>query len=365
MPKRNKSETQTLIDALRVFEKSYDGLLDVVRSFTESSDGAVTVTSGEVVMESVDFGDYMPAKEAGLSHVPVKLIGPGWGSHAYYSEALLKKSGPVAFRKGTHMYWNHASSTEEAERPEGDLNNLAAVLTKDAYWDQNGAKGPGLYSEAKVFSDYSTQLAEKGPHIGVSINAAIKFHEGEADGKVGRIADDFIHAFSTDFVTKAGAKGAPVMESQRVEAPQNQQVKEGSMSPEEIKAAEDARTAKAAALATENADLKARLQKMETGSFVSEAVRSVSLALTEAEIEFNPKLVERACISPVIKEGKLDPEWLKGIVADFSPVGGGRIEGNGAPLTKESSKETGARIRETMKRLGVPEAGLDVASSLN
>jgi len=98
-----------------------------------------------------------------VSNIPVKLIAPGWGSFAYYTKDVLKEAATnKVFAKGTHMYWNHATSTEEPERPEGDLNNLAAVLTTDAKWDDNGAKGPGLYASAKIFSDYSQQVTEKG-----------------------------------------------------------------------------------------------------------------------------------------------------------------------------------------------------------
>src|SRR3972149_4399223 len=131
----SKAGESKLAGALELFSESYRGLLDQFQKFMESADESVTVTPAEVVRESVDFSDFTPVKESAVERVPIKIIGPGWGSMAYYSESMLKTSGPKAFHKGTHMYWNHPTATEEAERPERDLNDLAAILTKDAYWD--------------------------------------------------------------------------------------------------------------------------------------------------------------------------------------------------------------------------------------
>jgi hypothetical protein len=343
----------------------------VIESFSGENVTVTLQTAENVVMESVAMGEYTPVKESAVEKVPIKIIGPGWGAMAYYSEAMIKGSGPKAFPKGTHMYWNHPTATEEAERPERNLDDLAAITTKDAFWDNAGAKGPGLYTEAKVFSDHAQQLEDKGPYIGCSIVAALKSHEGSAEGKTGRIADEFLYGFSTDFVTKAGAGGAPVMESQRDNIPP---IEEGEMTKEEIKAAAEkvgfVVTEAAASLkqddpvAKENAELKSQLAKLETQGHISSAMKYVTEALTKAEVEFSSKLIERACAVPVIKEGKLDEEWLKGIVADFTTESS-PIQGVGPAPTREAAKETGARMRESMKRLGVPEAGLGAASSIN
>lgn len=311
----------------------------------------VTLEGTTSVHESIDFCEEVKVREGVGSSIPIKIIGPGWGSMAYYSKEMLQRDGPKVYTKGTHMYWNHATEAEESQRPEGDLSNLAAVLTEDASWKDHGPKGPGLYSKAKVFSDYATQVAEKGPHIGISINAAIKGKEGTAEGRTGRIAEQLVRAFSADFVTRAGAGGAPVVPVQ--ESARGHQ--ERTMTPEE-QTAQDA-------IVRENASLKARLALVEESQNQILAIATVAATLKEANIPFNQALLERACQRPTMKEGKLDPEWVKACVKDFSHGHEGAIQhfGEVRESSPETTKATEARLKDALKDLGVPEKGLDFA----
>lgn len=318
-----------------------------------TSDGTEEVSEGvQITMTKEANGRIVPLPKP----IPIKIIGPGWGSMAYYSEAMIKKSGPGVFVKGTHMYWNHQTETEEAERPENDINNLAAVLTKDAEWKDSGPKGPGLYSEAKVFSDYAQQVADKGPHIGVSINAAIKAHEGTMEGRSGRIADAFIRAFSTDFVTKAGAGGAPIVPVIESDRGLNTE-KETAMTESEIKALQDANMT----LKESNKDLTSKFAAIEEQQNQLLAVATVGSILKESDIDFNPKLLKRACLAPVMKEGKVDADWVKSVVADFTTDEGGKVLGMGH--AKESEKEIVASKeaeKSVWKGFGLSDAAVEV-----
>lgn len=317
---------------------------------------SVTVThEGETtVHESIDFCEEVKVKEGLTSSIPIKIIGPGWGSMAYYGKEMLQRDGPKVYTKGTHMYWNHATDVEESQRPEGDLNNLAAVLTEDAQWKESGPKGPGLYSKAKVFSDYAQQVSEKGGHIGISINAAIKGKEGTIEGRTGRIAEQLVHAFSADFVTKAGAGGAPVVPVQESARGLQQ---ERTMTPEEQKERDD--------LKKENDSLKARLATVEESQNQVLAIATVSAVLREAKIPFSQPLLERACLRPTMKEGKIDEDWLKSVVKDFTHGHSGQVRHFGEQQTTHEGevdpKITDARLKEALKSLGVPEKGLDYA----
>lgn len=335
-----------------------------------SKESGVTVTPEEGVVESTESviclteAEFTTLKAATKPQVlPIKIISAGWGSKAYYPKAVLKRDGPVAFPKGTHMMWNHPTMTEEIDRPERDLSELAAVLVESAQWDDNGAKGPGLYAKAKVFSDYATQVSEKGSHIGVSINAFIKKHEGEMEGKRGFIADQFTRTVSVDFVTKAGAGGAPIVPAQ--ESDRRNLPKESTMTEAEILALQNSlkeTNTRLQALETENKTLK-------EGNSQFLAFTAIGTALKEAEIEYNPKLLQRACASPVMKEGKLDPDWIKGVVADFSDGVNGKVKGMGKSKEAIKEEEDGVKLteseqksfKETLKELGVPDAGLDMA----
>lgn len=310
---------------------------------SDSSESVVTTLADDetLVSESAEFcmapdecveALIAGAKEAASTGkpttIPIKIIGPGWGSMAHYSKEAIMSSGPQVFTKGTHMYWNHPTATEESERPEGSLSDLAAVLTENAKWEDNGAKGPGLYAKAKVFSDFSTQIMEKGPHVGISINTPIKFHEGEAEGRHGRIAEKFIKSplTSADFVTRAGAKGAPIVPVQESERRSQIEKENLTMTPEETREME--------VLRESNKTLTAQVSQFIEGQNVTLAVATVGAVLKEAGIDYNEKVLRRACASPVMKEGKIDTDWAKGIINDFSDGEVGSVRGLGA--TRES-----------------------------
>lgn len=329
---------------------------------TTSEGVMITLPDGsELVRESVIFCDPIkPVKEAkgsgGKTVIPICIIKPGWGSCAYYSKEMIQKTGPQAFTKGTQMFINHATESEEMLRPEGDYNALAAVLNKNAYWDENGPKGPALYSEALLFSDHADKILEKGPHTGVSINAAIRGKEGTAEGKTGKLAEAFVKAFSVDFVTKAGAGGAPIVpvtESARV-AP----AEETSMS---LTAEQEQ------ALRTENETLKAKVRTLESQQNKIVAMATVSGLVRESGGSVKQSLLELVCDNPKLTEsGKIDPEWAKRVAEDVSTIGvseSARVTGVGDTThrTEKGEKEVVEGYKANLKELGIPEAGLAYA----
>lgn len=156
-------------------------------------------------------GDLVPVDEAALRSdgtVPIRLISPGWGSSGFYSPEVLEAAGSDGvFGPGTHMYWDHPSATENQDRPERSLRDLAAVLETQGTWRIDHPDGPGIYAEARVFAPYREVLAEMASHIGVSIRAAAQVSTGEAEGRRGRIVESIVEAQSVDFVTRPGRGG--------------------------------------------------------------------------------------------------------------------------------------------------------------
>lgn len=156
-------------------------------------------------------GDLVPVDEAALradGTVPIRLISPGWGSSGYYSPEVLEAAGGAGvFAPGCHMYWDHPSATENQDRPERSLRDLAAVLETQGTWRTDHPDGPGIYAEARVFAPYREVLAEMASHIGVSIRAAAQVTTGEAEGRRGRIVEEIVDAQSVDFVTRPGRGG--------------------------------------------------------------------------------------------------------------------------------------------------------------
>ena len=149
------------------------------------------------------------AVKSGPGRVKLTLITPGKGSSGVYSAALLEQAAKdKVFPRGTQSHINHSTRTEEMDRPEGDLRNLAGVLLEDARWD-----GEALVAEARIGSAWRDFVTEFGEFIGVSISAAAEITE---DGTVARLIPDPFNR--VDLVTVAGRGGriAEVLEAARV-----------------------------------------------------------------------------------------------------------------------------------------------------
>lgn len=134
----------------------------------------------------------------------ILIISPGQGSSGTYPADVLERDGPRAIRAGTHMYLDHPGRTEERDRPERSVRDLAAVLETDAVWDPQGSDGPGLYAEARVLPTMAPVVDALAEHIGVSIRGA---GERDPDGTI----TSLLAVESVDFVTKAG-RGGKVLE---------------------------------------------------------------------------------------------------------------------------------------------------------
>ena len=313
--------------------------------------------------------------------IPVKVIGPGWGSTGYYPAAVLERDGPKVFTPGVQMFWDHATATEEAERPEGSLNDLAAVLTTPARWDGNGPEGPGLYADAKVFEAYQAAVNNLAPHIGVSIRAFGKAAQGAAEGRHGRIIQEITSASSVDFVTKPGAGGKIVemFEAARTghrdadlgSADQQKQEGDEGMSKElEGQLAEAQK--RLAAVETQNARLQEALLLREGREFVREQLAGVTLPQMTKQ-----RLYEALTLNPPTKDGALDKAAYvtqiqaavtseSAYLAEAASWNTGQIQGMGAPAgaaAHPDAAEVQKRLAESFRTLGLSDKEVQHAVS--
>lgn len=132
----------------------------------------------------------------------ITIISEGWGSSGYYSRELLARDGPRIFPAGTHMYLDHPTATEEMERPERSVRDLAARIATTPYME-----GPDLVAEAVIFPHWAPVIDALADDIGVSIRARGEAREGEAEGRTGPIITSLDEGLSVDFVTRAGRGG--------------------------------------------------------------------------------------------------------------------------------------------------------------
>jgi len=177
----------------------------------EGAGAGTRETDGLRLIESAATVEAIRIQEARADYL-IKLIAPGAGASAYYPQEVLERDGPKVFRAGTHVYLNHATQAEEAARPEGDVRNLAGVLTSTAEYQEGAPKGPGLYARMKVFADHAQMVEEKAPYVGMSIRASGIAESGKTrDGKP--VLKELTGAESVDVVTRAGAGGMILTEA--------------------------------------------------------------------------------------------------------------------------------------------------------
>lgn len=364
-------------------------LLDVDPEDMDAMDDMDDVDTAEAAMGA----EFVPLVEGTLRRdgtVPVKLIQPGWGSSGFYPAEVLERDGPVVFPAGTKMYWNHPTLSEEAERPEGDLRNLAAELVSGARWEPAGAAGPGLYADAKVFGPYQAAVEELAPHIGVSIRAAGRAVAGEADGRTGRIVQQLVNARSVDFVTEPGAGGQIISMFEAARRDVSTQRRKGAE-------AQDGSTDNGALQAQEAIQMEELQAQLAEAQQQIEDLRTANARLAEALVlrdahalagevlaEANlPDVTRRRLLGqvatnpPVGEDGQLDALALRQRVteaitaeqqylAEAAGYGAGRIQGIGGQQAQGNQVDEAAvqaRMAEAFQALGLSEASARAAAN--
>lgn len=153
----------------------------------------------ELLSESVDF-----TAKPGKNKWRVKIIQAGWGSSGYYGPEVLSEYGPKVFKSGTKVYMNHPSLSEESDRPERDVHELAGKLVGTPVFKEGA-----LYGDIQFYSHYAPIIAEMAEDVGLSIRAYGEARMGEADGREGPIIEALVEnpLTSVDVVTVAGAGG--------------------------------------------------------------------------------------------------------------------------------------------------------------
>lgn len=300
---------------------------------------------GQIVLtESASCLETIVLKEAKADY-EIKLIAPGKGSSAFYPREVLQRDGPKVFKAGTHVYLNHPTAAEEAARPEGDVKNLAGVLTTDAVYRESHPKGEGLYGRMKVFADHAQMVEEKASHVGMSIRA-----NGVAESDKHReglpVLKQLTSAESVDVVTRAGAGGMILTEAAR---PQSQEV---SMDAAELQKMQESQRA----IEAQSKKLLERAVRGDARELASQVLRTITLD-EAAKDRIVTDLMEREL---PLKDGELDRDKFREAVNTAAKregeylarvAGSGRVFGMGtAPIQESDPAKIQAREAE-QKRL--------------
>jgi hypothetical protein len=319
-------------------------------------------SNGLQLVESAATLDRIVLREARTDY-EIKLMGPGKGSSAWYPAEVLKRDGPKVFKAGTHVYLNHATAAEEAARPEGDVANLAGVLTTQATYSESHAKGPGLYARMKVFADHAQVVEEKAPHVGMSIRAG-GTAEGMREGLP--LLKEFTHAQSVDVVTRAGAGGMILTEA-AVTAPPTQQ--EDSMDAAELTKLQES-------LAAQSAINQRLLERAIRGDAREEAVkilRTTSLIETardrvidtvlRGEIPQTAGVLDVAKFAAIVNEAaKAEGNYVAALIGSGQVRGMGvapapvQVDAAEAERQKQQRERNTAQTVEAYRNIGLSEA---------
>ncbi len=290
------------------------------------------------------------------SLIAVTIITPGKGSSGTYPPETIKKlaESPI-WDSPVHMYMNHATGSERASRPEGDIRELAGVIDGRPVVGDSGA----LVGRAKIFPEYRDFIRERAPYIGVSINASGIMAPGKD-----RVIQEITQIDSVDFVTKPGRGGkitavlessrevdgmanniveadgvpvakpapAPVQDAPKAESPEVTELKKQV---EDLKAERDELAAKVEELEAESA-------KKDAEAVVSEAFRNVDAPMTRK------MLVESAAHLPKAEFETRVQESLREVLAAKSAIS--PVYGMGAHV-QESQSATVDDILSIMKGL--------------
>jgi hypothetical protein len=158
----------------------------------------------------------------------IKVIQSGWGSSGYYGSEMLKEYGPAVFATGTKVFMNHPSASEDSDRPERDVHQLAGKLISDAVFMEDG-----LFADVEFYSHYAPIIKEMAGDVGLSIHALGEATLGEAEGREGPIIESLVAdpLTSVDVVTVAGAGGKfiSLLESYKSQGTPTNLVEESAM----------------------------------------------------------------------------------------------------------------------------------------
>lgn len=353
------------------------------------------------VKESAEVRDYIhesieiPVAEVTAANIakgilPIRIIKPGFNAtkERHYGDNAVRDT--VKVFEGAKQYANHASKSEEKDRPERDIRDWVATLENVHV----SAKDGGAYGNARIhagwFKDMVQGLYEAGTlnKLGVSINTVGKGSRQKIDGVDTFAVESLIdYPFkSVDYVTEAGAGGqAGVKESvgaNTVDAYLIDLAKLKEVRPDLIKEVESEYLVKNKLEGNKKVELEEQVKTQETkindltkenGELkgqITEAAKAKAKADAQAQIK---EAVAKAMLPEAAKARILD-QFKEAVTGDGVDAAvkaetdyiaklteSGKVKNLGA--TTSTPDKTKAGLKESYKRMGASDAEAEIAAN--
>ena len=173
---------------------------------TTTADEEELVETEIVESASVDFVNLLNVEEADAQEgvLPIRILGPGWGTSGFYSPELLTTSAKEGAFDNAHMHWDHITQGERPER--SALKWAGSILEGSTEYQVNGSDGPGVYGKAFVFPHWRKAVESMKDHIGLSIIGKGQSKYGSVEGRSGPLFRS-LAVRDVDLVTRPGAGG--------------------------------------------------------------------------------------------------------------------------------------------------------------
>lgn len=342
------------------------------------------------VMESQSrelIAEVTPLSEAKMGNKGIAqlvVIQPGFNANKeryYPAETLARDFGIF---EGAKMFADHATESEEKDRPERSIKDWVATLKNVKVDEQGKIIGEAVVIEPWMQEKLAT-LRDKGllSEMGVSINAVGTAVKSTIEGIKTNLIEKLNRIRSVDFVTWPGAGGMVTLyEADKehdvdlvnlatfkerrpdlvkqiestIKAEIMQEVKRKMELEDKVKELEGQN----AALTQENTDLKAKLTEADKAKAKAEAQAKIKEAVGKAELPdaAKTKLQER------FKESETDDGILEAVKAEGDYIAAladaGKVKGLGP--SKENTEADHKALIESFKRTGMNDKEAEIAA---
>ena len=203
---------------MHVWNSAYERHKDEGRAFAMAN-AAIAEETEDVDLSVIAETEPEPTVLAGVSEsveiveesegvVDVTIIKAGWSENGrYYSPDVLRQS--IKLFEGASAFIDHPSRTEQRERPNRSVSDLAGIF-EGVHQAANGDLKAKLRLVGKAKEELLPWVQEAiagKADIGISINAGGRTREGIAEGRKGTIVEGLTIVHSADIVTKPAAGG--------------------------------------------------------------------------------------------------------------------------------------------------------------